>query len=122
MFEVMRVNCKSFCVLQLNKKVIEKIALNELEDDSVSIIKHCCDKTKYYVEEVVEKEVNGTLMNVTEQVISCKKKCKCFISLNVRKCTFSHLRQTKTEISLCICAFWSESSLSAHHQNMPIKF
>ena len=32
---------------------------------------------------------------------------------NVRKCTFWHVRQTKTQSSLHIRTFWSESSLSA---------
>ena len=34
------------------------------------------------------------------------------ISRNVRKYTFGHVRQGKIQISLCIQAVWSESSLS----------
>ena len=60
---------------QLDKKVITKIALGEGEPDK-SVIKHCCDKTKHYIETVTEKMVNGSLMNVTEKELSCKKHCK----------------------------------------------
>ena len=56
--------------------MIEDIAVGEIEDDSQSIIKHCCDRTKYYTETVVQKIVNGTLMNVTEKELSCKKYCE----------------------------------------------
>ena len=64
---------------QLDKKVITKIALGE-EDGSASLIKHCCDKTKYYTNITEERVVNGTMMNVTEEVRTCKTYCK-FISL-----------------------------------------
>ena len=62
--------------LQLDKNIITDIALGEVEDDSKSIIKHCCDKTKYYTVTTVEKTVNGTIMNVTEPELSCKSYCK----------------------------------------------
>ena len=61
--------------------MITKIALGELEDDGTSIIKHCCDKTKHYIETQVEKDVNGTLMNVTEKELYCKKQCKYMFEL-----------------------------------------
>ena len=35
------------------------------------------------------------------------------MSRNVRQCTLEHVRQTKTQISLCIRAVWSESLLPA---------
>ena len=63
-----------FYCLQLDKKVITKIALGE--DDGKSVVKHCCDKTKHYIETVTEQTVNGTLMNVTTKEVSCKKYCK----------------------------------------------
>ena len=41
---------------------------------------------------------------------------------NVRKCTFGHVRPAKFQISLCIRAVWSESSLSAFWIAKDVKF
>ena len=82
---VSRLKCSCFLLLiQLDKKVITKIALGE-EDGSASLIKHCCDKTKYYTNITEERVVNGTLTNVTEEVRTCKTYCKfIFLYLHFR--------------------------------------
>ncbi|XP_060597383.1 sodium-dependent phosphate transport protein 2B-like [Ruditapes philippinarum] len=60
-------------IIQIDKKVIEKIATGKLKDDSPSIIKHiCCDKIKNKTLE----EVNGTLIETVKSVnVNCKN-CK----------------------------------------------
>ena len=42
------------------------------------------------------------------------------VSHNVRKCTFWHVRQTKTQISMRNCAVWLESLMSAWRNFAPL--
>lgn len=56
--------------LQIDKGIITKLALDELKDESVSIIKHtCCDKVK----NTTLVEINNTLV---EQVKEIKVNCE----------------------------------------------
>ncbi|KAK3595933.1 hypothetical protein CHS0354_032441 [Potamilus streckersoni] len=62
-------------IIQIDKNVIEKIALGK-ENSTGSIIKHCCDKTKYYVNQTRQVEINGTITAEWFQQKECKKKCE----------------------------------------------
>lgn len=68
-------------IIQVDKKVIEKIAMGKIKDDSVSIIKHiCCDKAK----NTSFVDINGTLVpKVTEVKVNCDY-CK-FLFENVSR-------------------------------------
>ena len=43
------------------------------------------------------------------------------VSCTMRKCTFGHVHPRKTQISMCICAVWSESLLSAETASLAIE-
>ena len=52
-------------------------------------------------------------MRSVSGIFNSKVTAEQYLRLNVRKITFGHVRPAKIQISLRICAGWSESSLGA---------
>ncbi|KAK3595936.1 hypothetical protein CHS0354_032445 [Potamilus streckersoni] len=63
-------------IIQIDKNVIENIAKGMNEYLDKTILKTCCDKTEKYFNGTVSDVVNGTLMNSTKLLQSCKDPCK----------------------------------------------